>query len=102
MGAVVTYEIGIGDFSVRRDIGPNNETNSVSCANTTVDTIGESAQLICKYSPPCSTMKTSQERDDGFLLADFIVEMQSFWILESLGTFKSILHREMMCCCSTI
>ena len=43
MGEVVTDEIGIGDFSVRRDIRPKNETNSVSCANTTMDTIGESA-----------------------------------------------------------
>ena len=43
MGVVVAYEIGIGDFSVRRDIEPKNEMNSVSCANTTVDTIGKSA-----------------------------------------------------------
>ena len=43
MGAVVAYEISIGNFSVIRDIGPQNETNSVSCANTTVDTIDKSA-----------------------------------------------------------
>ena len=29
MGAVVAYEISLGDFSVRRDIGPKNETNGV-------------------------------------------------------------------------
>ena len=43
MGEVVAYEISIGDFSVRRDIGPQNETNSVSCADMTVNTIGKLA-----------------------------------------------------------
>ena len=42
MGALVTDEIGIGDFSVRRDIRPKNEAHSVSCANTTMDIIGKS------------------------------------------------------------
>ena len=42
MGAVVTAEIGIGDLSVRGDIRTKNEKNSVSGANTTMDTIGKS------------------------------------------------------------
>ena len=42
MGAVVTDEVGIGDLSIRGDIKPKNEANSVSGANTTMDTIGKS------------------------------------------------------------
>ena len=42
VGAVVTDEIGIGDLSVRRDTISKNEANSISCANTTMDNIGNS------------------------------------------------------------
>ena len=42
MGAVVKNEIGIGDLYIKRGIRPKNEVNIVSCANTTMDTIGKS------------------------------------------------------------
>ena len=41
VGEVVTDEIDIGDMSVRGDIIPKNEGNSVSGANPTMDTIGK-------------------------------------------------------------
>ena len=47
-------------------------------------------------------MRTSKKSFNGFLLAKHVVEVQEFGILENLGTFKDVLHWEVLCCCSTI